>query len=321
MLKRFFYLQRNDRQALLALLVLILILSSLVYFIGNGYERTEVGEDSVRQDTARYRSEQKTTLPSVDFYQTEQKTCRLFAFDPNTADSTQFLDLGLSEWQVRSIYRYRAKGGVYRTPNDFARLYGMTKKQFETLRPYIRISDDYRPASEFYKAGYESEASGRDSRRTGLPQHGRQAADSTAKQPVYNYPHKIKLGQRIAINSADTTELQKIPGIGRYYAQKIVRYRERLGGFVSVSQLEEIAEVPADTYAYMEIDASKVRLLDINKLSLQQLSRHPYINFYQAKAICDYRRTHGPIKDLQELHLLRDFPPAAIERLRPYVKY
>ena len=66
-----------------------------------------------------------------------------FAFDPNTADSTQLLRLGLKPWQVRSIYRYRAKGGVFSEPADFARVYGLTLKQYRELEPYIRIGRDY----------------------------------------------------------------------------------------------------------------------------------------------------------------------------------
>lgn len=325
MLKRLFYLQRGDRQALVALLLLVVVLVSLVYFVGNGYEHTEAMADSTRQDSAGQHSAGKQARHTASYYQPDQRPLHLSPFDPNTADSTQLLTLGLSTWQVRSIYRYRAKGGVYRTPNDLARLYGMTKKQFETLRPYIRIADDYRPAADFYKSDYhygERQARYTQGENKLTAQSEAQRRDTADKQTAYNYPHKIKPGQHIAINTADTTELQRIPGIGRYYAQKIVRYRDRLGGFVSKRQLEEeLGDVPPDTYAYMEIDAAKVKRLNINKLTLKQLSRHPYINFYQAKAICDYRRTHGPIKSLQELHLLDDFPPAAIERLLPYVEY
>ena len=59
----------------------------------------------------------------------------------------------------------------------------------------------------------------------------------------------------------------------------------------------------------------------MNKLTLQQLRRHPYINFYRAKAIMDYRRLHGNLKSLQDLRLSKDFPPEVIERLNPYVTF
>jgi DNA uptake protein ComE-like DNA-binding protein len=61
--------------------------------------------------------------------------------------------------------------------------------------------------------------------------------------------------------------------------------------------------------------------LNINRLTLQQLRRHPYINFYMAKAIIDYRRLRGDIKSLNELRLSKDFPDEVIHRLEPYIEY
>ena len=143
------------------------------------------------------------------------------------------------------------------------------------------------------------------------------APDQEAK--VYSYPHKLKAGEHIAINRADTTELMKIPGIGSYYARTIVKYRDKLGGFASAEQLAEIEGFPESAIAFIQIDADNIHRLNINKLTLNQLRNHPYLNFYQAKEICDYRRQRGPIKSLNELKLLKDFPPDEIERLKPYI--
>ena len=66
----------------------------------------------------------------VQYYAVESSKAERFPFDPNSADSTQLLRLGLQPWQVRNIYKYRAKGGVYRSKEDFARLYGLTVKQY-----------------------------------------------------------------------------------------------------------------------------------------------------------------------------------------------
>ena len=107
---------------------------------------------------------------------------------------------------------------------------------------------------------------------------------------VYNYPHKLKEPEHIEINNADTTLLMKIPGIGSYYASPIVRYREKLGGFASAEQLEEINGFPESSITFIQIDDQQIHQMNINKFTLNQLNNHPYINFYQAKEICDYRR-------------------------------
>jgi DNA uptake protein ComE-like DNA-binding protein len=147
----------------------------------------------------------------------------------------------------------------------------------------------------------------------------------TRKDPkdsvTYQRPVKIKETEHIVLNTADTTSLITIPGIGPYYARKIVQYGNRLGGYVSVDQLDEIDDFPTEAKKYLVINNPTPKKLNINQLSLNELKRHPYINFYQAKAITDYRRLHGAIKSLNDLRLLKDFTPEVIKRLTPYVTY
>lgn len=232
-------------------------------------------------------------------YNVETVSRELSAFDPNTADSTLLLSLGLQPWQVRSIYRYRAKGGIYRQPSDFARLYGLTVKQYKELLPYIHISDEYKPAAEVY-GRTDAVRSGRDTLR---------------------YPVKLRPGQYVTLDDADTASLRKVPGIGRYYASRIVRYRNDLGGYVSVAQLSEIEGIPEAALSYFRVTGGAVRKLNLNRLTLNELKHHPYINFYQARRIIDYRRLKGPLHSIDDLRLLKDFSQRDIERLRPYVEF
>ncbi len=232
-------------------------------------------------------------------YNVETVRRKLSAFDPNTADSTLLLSLGLQPWQVRSIYRYRAKGGIYRQPSDFARLYGLTVKQYKELLPYIHISDEYKPAAEVY-GRTDAVRSGRDTLR---------------------YPVKLRPGQYVTLDDADTASLRKVPGIGRYYASRIVRYRNDLGGYVSVAQLSEIEGIPEAALSYFRVTGGAVRKLNLNRLTLNELKHHPYINFYQARRIIDYRRLKGPLHSIDDLRLLKDFSQRDIERLRPYVEF
>jgi len=142
------YLPKSDRKALVFLLIAGAIL--VWCFDHCGMKEAEdvafVAEDTLENrimgGTAEAASEQEP------YYAVPVRKVERFPFDPNTADSTQFLRLGLQPWQVRNIYKYRAKGGIYREKEDFARLYGLTVKQYRELEPYIRISGDYRPAAE-----------------------------------------------------------------------------------------------------------------------------------------------------------------------------
>ena len=88
-----------------------------------------------------------------------------------------------------------------------------------------------------------------------------------------------------------------------------------------MNQIQEVEGVPETALHYMNIDAKHIRKMNVNQLSLAELRKHPYLDFYQAKEIVNYRRTHGPLKSAEELRLLKDFPPAEIERIKPYLAY
>ena len=290
-------MNRNDRriaQTAIAIATLVLI---ALWLTGNSNMATTVAteaNDSITQqhDTVRkgyYRQSLAINVGDVPTRHMEE-----FPFDPNTADSTQLLRLGLQPWQVRSIYRYRARGGVFRSKRDFAQLYGLTKKDYLRLEPYIRISDDYQPASTLF---------------------------SKEERDTLRYPAKLKDGDHVVLNTADTTQLMKVPGIGSYYAKEIIRHGKWIGGYVSVDQLDEIEGFPPTAKKYFVVSNPTPQRLNINKLTLQQLRRHPYINYYQAKAIVDYRRLYGDIKSLQDLRFSKAFPEDAIQHLEPYVEY
>ena len=84
---------------------------------------------------------------------------------------------------------------------------------------------------------------------------------------------------------------------------------------------EEIEDMPEDAIKYIAIDEKSIRKLRINQLTLSQLKRHPYINYYMARAITDYRRLHGKIRSMSELKLMKEFSSYDIERISPYIEY
>lgn len=317
-LRELFYLHKSDRQVLLVLLTLAAIALCILHFVGREETEQSGGEEllateepqSARQPMDSTRAQQITyAVPST-------VSCERFPFDPNTADSTQLLRLGLRPWQVRNIYKYRAHGGIYRKKEDFARLYGLTVKEYRSLEPYIRISPDYLPASTLV---------GNASKRYDNIVGNAIPADTPTRglsQRYSSYPVKLHPGETIDLNTTDTTDLKTVPGIGSYYARRIAEYGHRLGGYVSIDQLDEIENFPLDAKPFFVIAITgKQQRLKINQLSLNDLRQHPYINYYQARAITDYRRLYGPIHQLEDLRLLSEFTPADLQRLQPYVTF
>ena len=296
-------MNRNDRKIAIAAIGVAFAALAGIWLTGSEDEAlpmTGVANDTLRTLTGHQRRVvQESPLPV--------RHVETFPFDPNTADSSQLIKLGLQPWQVRNIYKYRAAGGIYRTKEDFARLYGLTVKDYRRLEPYIRISSDYLPAATLVGNG----ANGTNGANGA---HGDNRTGET-------YPRKIDSTQHVVLNTADTTTLRTVPGIGIYFAKEIVRYGQRLGGYVSVDQLDEITDFPQASKKYFVIQQANPKKLNVNQLTLQQLRRHPYINYYQARAIKDYCRLHGPLKSLDDLRLSRDFPPEVIQRLAPYVTF
>ena len=321
-LKSIFYLHRSDRKVLLLLLLFIVGSIGLIIFVGNQTTETSaVKSDSISKNKPTSFS-CKEQLPTVETAEGKH----LFPFDPNTATAEELQQLGLAPFQVRNIIKYRSKGGVYHSPMDFARLYGLTRKQYRALEPYITIGDDYEPAStlasvQAYIAQKEADKQAAHAAYEAYKAQNTYKPNKGNDRDTLRYPLKLKVGEHINLVTADTTQLKKIPGIGSGWARAILNYGKRLGGYVAVGQLQEIEGFPEESLPYFSIANPQTEKINLNTATLAQLRKHPYVNFYQAKAICDYRRLKGKLTSLPQLLLLKDFTPEVIERLRPYVAF
>ena len=135
---------------------------------------------------------------------------------------------------------------------------------------------------------------------------------------------KLAEGQTISLNETDTAQWKKIPGIGSAFASRIVKYRNRLGGFAAVDQLKEVYGVDAELYSkirpYIKPDGNYSKI-GINKLEFKQLLSHPYLNYKQVKAIVGLRDRKDKITSINELSMLDEFTTADIERLTPYLEF
>ncbi len=289
--RQFLLFHKSDRQVVALLLLLAAIGVGVIMLTGRE-ETTQLPVAAADSDTVIARPK-----PAPAYYQEAEVKAERFRFDPNTADSTQLLRLGFQPWQVRAIYKYRSHGGIYREKEDFARVPGLTVGQYRQLEPYISIGRDYQPAALL------------------VAERNEQRRDSVYRS------HKLADDETIDLATADTALLKKVPGIGSYYASRIADYGRRLGGYVSVDQLDEIEGFPVESKRFFVVGDAHTQLLNLNRLSVSELRRHPYINYYQARAIVDYRRQHGPLNSLDDLRLLRDFPQDALERLAPYVQF
>lgn len=145
--------------------------------------------------------------------------------------------------------------------------------------------------------------------------------DSTVTVAANKTSNKFKTKQMIDLNAADTTLLQRIPGIGHGFSNGIVIRRQKLGGYYSVDQLSEINRFPDSLKTWFYIVPDSIKKIRINTASVARMKEHPYITFYQAKAIEKLRQTEGKIQSPARLKLLEEFSAQDLERLSPYISY
>jgi len=180
------------------------------------------------------------------------------------------------------------------------------------------------PASVEQKTYYASTKSNQPAeKRTYYPP----ATESRAAPKQNSFPatEKFEAGTIIEINASDTAQLMKIPGIGASFAKKITGYKNSLGGYYRLEQLQEVYGMYAELYEkiipYLRTDTGRITTIQVNTASLDKLKSHPYINFYQAKAIVEMRKKKGKLQNIHELDLLEEFTPEDLERLKHYLAF
>jgi len=306
--REYFYFTKKEKTGLLVFSLIVALVFGWRFF---PFQKQSLKEESSSCDTILPQKQEenfsgkkekevltkKETLPSVKPI--------MHDFDPNTADSLVFARLGLPPFIARNIIRYRNKGGQFRKPEDFARIYGITEAQFKALRPYIKIAPPVKhpPLS--------------------LPVMNKEPLADTIRT-VFKKQEKLPEGVFVDINSADTLELRKIPGIGASFARRIVKYRMLLGGYYSVEQIREVYGMSSEQYEkvlpWLTVENKTLQTLSVNKLSLERLKQHPYLSFYQAKAIVELRRKKT-LGGLADLRLLEEFSEEELAKVEPYLLF
>ena len=129
----------------------------------------------------------------------------------------------------------------------------------------------------------------------------------------------------LEMNSADTLDWQQLYGIGPVLSKRIVAYRSRLGGFYAKEQLLEVYGITDTLYAgllpSLRLDTASLRRIYINLTPLDSLKRHPYIDYYQAKALTAYRQHHGSYTSACDLMRVSLLDSATVSRLKPYLSF
>ena len=234
-----------------------------------------------------------------------QETAELhpFPFNPNTLTEEGWKKMGLSDRQVSNIMNYQAKGGKFYTKSDLGKLYTISEEDFAQLEPFIVLPEVSRPSSN---------------------KSSEKKSESQAKA---NEPKRVEKKEIpiVDLNTVDSTTLVELPQIGGYTAVRIIAFREKLGGFIDKEQLRDVKGMDAERFAtvepYINIGATELRKIDVNRADFKTLVNHPYLNYEQVKRIVNQREKRGMIKNWAQLHDLIKDDGEVNPLLEHYLKY
>lgn len=285
----YFIFSRRERRGLLILSFLLLIQCIVLWYL----HHWPVAPGSLNQNALSETVSYDSTIISSELETAKglsvtgtAKPDRLFPFNPNSAGKAEWMELGLSERQAMTIVKYVSRGGRFRVRKDVKKMYVLSEPEYSRLEPYILLPDSIIHKPVFEKSG-----------------HPRTWID---------------------LAFADTLELDRLPGIGYGFANRIIRYRERLGGFVSIQQVREVWGMTDSLFERFQpfvflSDSTPFQKTDINASTFGVLSKHPYIGYRLARILVNYREQHGAFKDVDAIRNVPLVTDEIFRKLAPYI--
>lgn len=285
--KDLFYFHRRERNGIFVLSTIILLLLLSQYFmpllvdkrLEKDTQYLEAYWAQLKKDSLAYcqkleakkavRYQERIKQPVVSNSMKEE-------FNPNTSTVENWMQFDLTQKQAESILRYINKGGVFKEKKDILKLYVIDQEKYVQIEPFLKIIH----AEKKEKPSFNL----------------KQDSDKAVQK-------RIEI--LVELNSADTTALKKLKGIGSYYATRIVKYRDQLGGFYGVHQLFEIERMREETVVsildQVTVDTNLIRKLHLNSDSAVRMVKHPYITWNMAIRIQDFRDFHKKYKSAHDL--------------------
>lgn len=283
-LRRWFAFSKGERVAIVTILALMLVLILACLFRPSRKSLSDASLHdldsllALRQAAIELQQQQQAEKP-------QEVELHPFPFNPNTITEEEWLQMGLTDRQVRSIMNYKAKGGRFYSKSDVEKLYAISEEEYAQLEPFIVLPEVAR---------------GNTAKPTAKKQES-QALDDKPK------PEK-KAIPVVDLNTMDSTTLVELPRMGGYMASRIIAFREKLGGFVEVEQLLDVKGLDSTRFAamrpYLLIGDTETRRIDVNRADFKTLVGHPYLSYEQVKRIFRQRETRGMIKNWAQLEAL-----------------
>ena len=266
----YFKFQRNQRTAVFFLFGIIVILQ-LTYFFADFSSFSKVSPEkekwlSLQSQIDSMKQDKLNYVPKI------------YPFNPNFITDHKGYKLGMSVPEIDRLLAFRKENKYVNSPKEFQAVTKVSDSLLNAISPYFKFPDWVNKKKEFknYK----------------------------------NYPNTAFAKKEkiviIDINKATQEELIKIYGIGEAISLRILKFKESLGGFVSMEQMKDVwglsPEVIENLNSHFKVLVPpSVKKVDINNASIKELSQFPYFNYQLAKQIVTFRSMNGDIKNIDDL--------------------
>lgn len=236
-------------------------------------------------------TEEQKVLDSLKSIPDQGDTFKMYPFNPNFMTDYKGYRLGLSPEELDRLNGFRASGKFVNSASEFQKVTQIPDSLLQAISPYFKFP-------EWKKRSY-----------------------SSPSRPQQKLTGK---GEIRDLNKATIDNLKEIYGIGDKLSARIVKFRDRLGGFLVDEQLydvygleTEVANRVLKTYQVLQVP--DIQKIDVNRATAQDLSRLIYINLKLANEIVAHRELNGPYKSLDDLAQVQSFPKERIGRIKLYL--
>ena len=293
--------ERNGIVVLLTVIFCLIVFGKLIPLFSQS-EKTDFSKWEAEVDNYFSKANEKEEIPA-------ELPVTLSAFDPNVVDSIGLAKMGVPSKVAVNWVKYLQKGGRFRTKDEVKKIFGMTPSLFGRLDSFIVFQFIPNTPSKV-----------NDHVLTDQSQMGFKR--DTFKRGTYEKPVR-KPDIVFELNSVDSVQLLEIKGIGPVFASRIVRFRNLLGGYCTVSQLKEVYGIKPENFEIFSscftVDPSTIKTFNINFSTVQELGRHPYIGFKTARKILKLRDQKGKFSSLDDLSIL--VSADTLQKLSPYLRF
>ena len=282
-LKSHFVFNRSQRNGIF-LLVLIIVVLQIGYFFIDFSSETFVSPEQ-QEKIAKFQKQ----IDSLKRQKVLKDSVKVFPFNPNYISDFKGYTLGMSVAEIDRLHEYRAQNKWINSSEDFQRVTKVSDSLLNKIAPLF-IFPEW-------------------AQRT--PSHKSRSEKISPKLIVLD------------LNKATAEDLQRINGVGKVLSQRIVNYRELLGGFNNEIQLYDVYGLNPEVIERLIREFSVIQPArqkeDLNVISLITLSELPYFNYELARKVITYRDNNGKINSFEELLDLKGFPRNKLERIKLYL--